>query len=159
MTINSGAGIKFMEELPLGIHTLAEGTPDTIMLALYGPNASLTPSHDSYTTSGEVVGGGYSAGGVAVPLIIVGRSGSARAGGLQFPDGPYIQPVDDTAIAVTGVGIRGCMLYNASQSNRNIFTLDFGQTLSPSVGLTIAWGVGGVVTFSDTLIQLLGKSS
>jgi len=158
MTILTGAGKKFMEELPLGIHTFDEGTPDDVIkFALYGPNASLGPNNDAYTTDGEVVGGGYVAGGVTLTngLRIVGRVGSSRADGVQFSD-PYIQPVDDVNVAVAGVAVRGCMLYNASQANRNIFTMDFGSNFTPSVGVMIPWSLTNVITFGDTLIPLIG---
>lgn len=160
MAILTGAGQKFMEELPLGIHTLDEGSPDDVIkLALFGPNASIGPNTDSYTTNGEVAGGGYTAGGVILTtgLIIVGRIGSVRAGGVQMADIPYIQPVDDTTITVASVAVRGAMLYNASQSNRNIFTLDFGQIVSPSIGLTINWAVADVLVIEDTLIPIIGN--
>lgn len=157
MTITTGVGKKFLEELPLGIHVLSEGSPsDTIKLALYGPNASLSPNHDTYTTTGEVSGGGYSAGGITLSgLTIVGRSGSARSGGVQFAD-PYIQPDDDATITIAGVAVRGCMMYNSSQGNRNIFTLDFGSSFTPAVGITIPWAIDDVAIFSETLIPLIG---
>lgn len=157
MTITTGLGRKFREELPLGIHVFFEGSPsDTIMLALYGPNASLSPVIDAYTTDGEVSGGGYSAGGVAVPLTIVGASGSVRQDGAQFTS-PYINPTEDTSIAVSGVGVRGIMLYNASKSDRNIFTLDFGATLTPSTGILLQWGLDNVTALTDALIPLVGN--
>ncbi len=159
MTITTGVGKKFMEELPLGIHVLDEGSPsDVIKLALYGPNASLSSSNDAYTTDGEVSGGGYSAGGITITgLTIVGRSGSVRAGGVQFAD-PYIQPDDDATITIAGVAVRGCMLYNSSKSNRNIFVMDFGSSFTPAVGVTIPWAIGDVVAFSQTLIPLLAAT-
>ena len=157
MTIITGVGLRFMEELPLGIHTLAEGSPsDTIKVAAFGPNAFINPVLDQYTTSGEIVGGGYVAGGVEVPVIIVGASGSARSGGAQFANTPYIAPLSDTFIDCAGVGVRGIMMYNATQFDRNIFTLDFGATVAPTSGITIKWAVGDIASVSDILIPLLG---
>ena len=161
MAIITGVGTLFLEELGLGAHVLSEGSPDdTIKVALYGPNAVLDPKVNSvYTTFGEVAGGGYTAGGITITgLTVVGRSGSARAGGVQFSQGPYIQPDDDAAFTVVGVGVRGCLMYNASQGNRTIFVLDFGETLSPSTGLQINWGLAGVVAYTDTLIPLQAKT-
>ncbi len=123
MGIETGIGKKFMEELPIGIHSLFEGTPDIIRAALFGPNATLSTGTDIYSTAGEVSGGGYTAGGILVPLTIVGKSGSVRNAAAQFTD-PYINPTDDATFTVAGVGVRGLMLYNVSQANRNIFTLD-----------------------------------
>lgn len=160
MTIETGIGLKFMEELPLGIHTLSEGSPssDVIKVALYGPNAILAPSIDTYVTAGEVAGGGYTAGGIVLTngVTIVGAAGSSRSAGPQFSF-PYINPVDDAAFTVTGVAVRGCLMYNATQGNRTIFTLDFGDTINPSVGLTIQWALSRVVLSSDPLIPLIGN--
>jgi len=160
MTITTGIGKKFLEELPLAIHTLSEGSPssDVIKVALYGPNASLSPFVDQYVTDFEVVGSGYTAGGVvlATGLTVVGRSGSSRAGGVQFPDA-YIQPTEDTTIPVSNVAVRGCLMYNASQNNRTIFTLDFGESITPSAGIVLGWGVAGVAVYKDTLIPLTGQ--
>ena len=161
MAIITGIGKKFMEELPLCIHTLAEGSPssDVIKVALYGPNAILGPTIDTYTTTGEISGGGYSAGGdtLASDLLIVGASGSTRSDGAQFSD-PYINPADDITIAAVGVAVRGCVMYNSSQGNRNIFTLDFGELITPSVGILIPWGIDNVAVLSDALIPLIGNS-
>ncbi len=148
-----------MEELPLCIHTLAEGDPssDTIKVALYGPNAILGPTIDTYTTTGEISGGGYSAGGNEVSLTIVGASGSSRGDGAQFSD-PYINPVDDLSIPASGVAVRGLMMYNASQGNRNIFTLDLGETLIPSDSITMAWNLAAVASLNEALIPLIGNT-
>jgi len=159
MAIKTGVGELFLEEILLGKHTLDEGSPtDTIRCALYGPDASIGPTTDSYTTTKEVSGGGYTAGGVTLVLEVVGKVGSARNGGVQFADGAYIQPTLVTNIPFTGAACRGILLYNASQNDRTIFTLDFGQNLIPVTGVRINWAIADVVNFSDVLIPLVGRS-
>ena len=160
MSITTGPGKKFLEEMFLGIHTLSEGSPssDVIKVALYGPNAVLGPTIDTYTASNEVSGGGYTAGGdILTGLTVVGSSGSSRGDGAQFAD-PYVNPTDDMTILVSGVGVRGLMMYNSSQSDRNIFTLDFGTTLTPTTGILLTWGLTNVVELKDALIPLLGNT-
>ena len=161
MTIETGVGLKFMEELPLGMHILSEGAPsDDIKVALFGPNSVLAPYIDAYSPSfGEITGGGYVAGGFSVTsgLTSVGSQGSARADGPQFQY-PYLNPTIDMNIAVTGVAIRGLMMYNASQGDRNIFVLDFGSTIVPSTGLLLKWGLSNIVAVSDVLIPLIGNT-
>lgn len=161
MVIQTGPSFEFLEELPLGIHTLAEGTPnDTIKVALYGPNATLTRAYPLYTTSGEISGGGYVAGGSEMTggFVVVGRAGSARSAGPQF-DFSYLQPAQDYEALITGVPIRGLMVYNATQGNRSIFTLDFGQNITPSVGIRMAWGVGSIAEPSEALIPFIGQTT
>jgi len=159
MAIITGVGELFLEEILLGKHTLDEGSPtDALKCALFGPDASIGPTDDVYTTTKEVSGGGYTAGGVTLVLEVVGKTGSARSGGVQFADGAYIQPTLITNISFTGAACRGIMIYNTSQSNRNIFTLDFGQNLIPVTGVRINWAIADVVNFSDVLIPLIGRS-
>jgi len=161
MAIISGVGKKFMEELALGIHILSEGDPttDVIKIALYGPNAIISPTSDAYSTSGEVTGGGYSAGGdiLGDDLVIVGASGSSRSDGTQF-EHPYINPLNNVTITISGVACRGLMMYNSSQSNRNIFTLDFGSLITPSVGILLPWALADVNSLPDALIPLIGNT-
>jgi len=161
MAIQTGLSFDFLEELPLGIHTLAEGSPnDTIMVALYGPNAQIPRAMSTYVTTGEISGGGYSAGGKELTdgFVMVGRSGSGRNAGPQF-EYSYLQPANDFQYLVSGVAIRGLMVYNASQGNRNIFTMDFGQTIIPAYGIELPWGVGTITTRAETLIPLLGQTT
>lgn len=154
--ITSGVGKKFREELFLGVHALSEGA-DVLRVALYGPNADIGPDTDAYTVSGEVSGGGYTAGGVVALLTVVGATGSSRAAGPQFAY-PYAQPTNDLEVSVTGVAVRGVMLYNSSQNNRNIFTLNLGENITPTEGLVIRWALSGVVAESHVLIPLLDRS-
>jgi len=158
MTIVTGTCKKFLEELPLGIHTLFEGTPDTIKVALYGPNAVLSPYSETYTSDGEVSGGGYTAGGQACPMTVVGATGSSRSGGMQF-EHPYIQPTSDLSITVAGVGVRGFMIYNASQGNRAMFIGDFGEIKTPSTGILFSWAVADITQWGQVLIPLIGLNS
>lgn len=155
MAIITGIGELFLEELPIGTNLLEA---DTLKCALFGPNASIGPTTAAYSTTNEVSGGGYTAGGVTLVLEVVGKSGSARAGGVQFADGAYLQPTLDTNITFTSTACRGLMIYNTSRSNRNIFTLDFGQNLVPVTGVKISWAVGNVVNWSDVLIPLIGRT-
>lgn len=161
MAIQTGPGHDFLEELPLGIHTLAEGAPsDTIKVALYGPNANLNRAFPSYSTSGEITGGSYVAGGYTMTtgFVMVGRQGSVRSGGPQF-DFAYLQPADDFVAQITGIAIRGLMVYNASVDNRNIFTLDFGQIITPDYGIRLRWGVGNISEPHEALIPVIGQTT
>lgn len=161
MIIQTGLGHTFLEELPLGIHILSEGSPsDEIKVALYGPNAILNRNYPQYTTAGELAGGGYTAGGYTLTngLTLIGRDGSGRGGPTQFSFA-YLQPTDDFQALVSGVGIRGLMMYNATRNDRNIFTLDFGRILNPSVGINIAWGINSITQANQALIPLKGQTT
>ena len=56
---------SFKTELYTAVHNLST---DTLKIALYTANADLNEATTVYTTSGEVTGGGYVAGGVTLTL-------------------------------------------------------------------------------------------
>ena len=66
--ISQGQCTVFKTNLLSGLENFAVGTPYTYKIALYTGLANLDNSTTAYTTTGEVVGSGYSAGGK--PLII-----------------------------------------------------------------------------------------
>lgn len=54
---------SFKKELMEGVHNFKNSGGSTFKLALYDNNASFTAATTAYTTSNEVSGTGYSAGG------------------------------------------------------------------------------------------------
>ena len=57
---------SFMQELMTATHNFTTGTGDTFKAALYEATATYNASTTAYSTTGEVSGAGYSAGGVTV---------------------------------------------------------------------------------------------
>lgn len=103
---------SFKQEVLLGVHDLEA---DTIKIALYTADASLGADTTVYTTSGEVVGTGYAAGGKVLTGATVLTSGTTA-----YVD--FSSVVWDPA----GFTARGALLYNYSKSNKAIAVLDFG---------------------------------
>jgi hypothetical protein len=103
---------SFKKELYQGIHDL---TTDTLKIALYTANADLNEATTVYTTSGEVTGTGYTAGGVTLTGVTINSSGFTA----------YV----DFADVVFGASVtaRCALIYNSSQSNKSIAVLDFGS--------------------------------
>jgi hypothetical protein len=103
---------SFKTELYQGIHDL---TTDTLKIALYTANADLNEATTVYTTSGEVTGTGYTAGGVTLTGITINSSG-------------FTAYVDfDNVVFNAAVTARCALIYNSSQSNKSIAVLDFGS--------------------------------
>jgi hypothetical protein len=103
---------SFKKELYQGIHDL---TTDTLKIALYTANADLNEATTVYTTSGEVTGTGYTAGGVTLTGITINASG-------------FTAYVDfDNVVFNASVTARCALIYNSSQSNKSIAVLDFGS--------------------------------
>jgi hypothetical protein len=102
---------SFKAELYQAVHDLLT---DTIKIALYTANATLDDSTTVYTTSGEITGAGYAAGGVVMTGITVSTSGQIAFVGFT------------NASWSGALTARGALIYNASKSNKAIAVLDFG---------------------------------
>ncbi len=118
--IIQGACNSFREELLQAIHDFET---DTIKIALYYESANLSPNTTVYTTTGEVTGTGYSAGGQNLVSTISMIPGVAW---VQWDNISWT--VDDDFSA------RGAMIYNHTKGDKAILILDFGVTRYPSDG-------------------------
>jgi hypothetical protein len=111
MSISQTLCSSFKAQLYEAVHNLVT---DTIKIALYTNNATLDDSTTVYTTSNEITGTGYTAGGVVMTGITVSTSGQIAY--VNFANASW-------SGALTA---RGALIYNASQGNKAIAVLDFG---------------------------------
>ena len=99
---------------------------DTMKIALYTSTATLDATTTAYTTSNEVVGAGYTAGGTTLTgANISSASGTAW---ITFADSTW------TGATITA---RGALIYDSSQSNAAIAVLDFGSDKVATAGTFI----------------------
>ena len=120
MAITSGITISFRKEILLGEHDL---DTNSLKLALYTNAASLSDGTTVYTTSNEVVGTGYSAGGVVLTGIDVTTDSSVA-----------VVSITDAVVTASTITARGALIYNSSQANKAIAVFDFGSDKSSSNG-------------------------
>ena len=113
MAIYRAMPTSFKVELLQGIHDL---TADTLKLALYTNMASLGAGTTAYTTDGEVVGTGYTAGGKVLTNVIVTYTGTTAY--MDCDNVTWLSPDFTT---------RGGLIYNASKDNRAVAVLSFGS--------------------------------
>lgn len=111
--ITAGLTSSFKYQLLLGVHDFSV---DTVKIALYTTSASLGPSTTVYTTTDEVTGTGYTAGGVTATNVTVTLSND-----VAFVD------FDDPSWAGATFTAQGALIYNASKSNKSIGLINFGQ--------------------------------
>ena len=111
---------SFKAQLYQGIHDL---TTDVIKIALYTANANLNEDTTVYTTTAEITGTGYVAGGELLLNVTV-----------QAVDGVAYVNFDDPTWSPATLTARGALIYNSSQGNKSIAVLDFGsdKTMSPA---------------------------
>ena len=120
MAITSGITISFRREILLGEHDL---DTNSLKLALYTSAASLSDGTTVYTTSNEVVGTGYSAGGVVLTGIDVTTDSSVA-----------VVSITDAVVSTATITARGALIYNSSQANKAIAVFDFGADKSSTAG-------------------------
>ncbi len=123
MPVTQAMCTSFKQELFEAVHDFTAGTGDTFKIALYTSAATLGPGTTAYTNSGEVVGGGYTAGGVVLTGVNVSTSGTVA-----------IVSFDNAAWASGTFTARAALVYNSSKSNKAVAVLDFGGDKTVSSG-------------------------
>jgi hypothetical protein len=130
MAITQAMATSFKVEILDGIHNFGVGVirastaADTYKIALYTSAASLDAATTAYTTSNEVVGTGYTAGGNTLAISVVPVSSGTTAY-LSFSNSSW------TTASITA---RGAMIYNSTQSNKCVAVLDFGSDKTSTAG-------------------------
>ncbi len=121
---------SFKIEILNGIHAFgttvvrAGTTADTFKIALYTSSATLSAATTAYSSSNEVTGSGYTAGGNTLTVSQVPTSTSTTAW-LDFSDSTW---------STATITARGALIYNSTQSNKAVAVLDFGSDKSSSAG-------------------------
>ena len=146
---------SFKTELMLGAHqlgsvtivsrtSLTSPTTDTLNAALYLVTGSVGAGTTAYSSSNEVSGTNYSAGGVAVTNATAPTSSGTTA--YWTPSASIVYTTVTLSTAFDTV-----LIYNATQSNRAILTYNFGSTTVTAGTLTLTMPSN---TNSTALIQL-----
>jgi hypothetical protein len=115
MPIQQGLTNSFKQEmLQAGQNIIT----DTLKMALYTAFSDIGALTTAYTTTNEVTGTGYTAGGVAVTGATL--STDTQTGTVY---------VDFANVSWPGANFiaRGALIYNVTRSNKSIAVLDFGS--------------------------------
>jgi hypothetical protein len=123
MAISQAMCTSFKVELLQGVHNFTASTGDTFKVALYTSSATLGASTTVYTTSDEVVGTGYTAGGNTLTNVTPTSSGTTAF--TDFADTTW------TAATITA---RGALIYNSTEANKAVCVLDFGSDKTSTAG-------------------------
>jgi len=117
---------SFKEEILEGVHDF---TSHTFKLALYTNSATIDATTTAYSTSNEVSGAGYSAGGATLTAVNPTVSGTTA-----------IVDFNDVTFSSSTITARGCLIYNSSASNKAVAVFDFGgDKASSSSNFTITF--------------------
>ena len=122
MAIQQTATTSFKVALPQGIHNFGPTSPDTFKIALYTAIANIGPTTAVYTTSDEVVGTGYTAGGNTLAISVTPTSGNNSSG---TPTSFW--SFNNSSWAGASFTARGALIYNSTEGNKSVAVLDFGS--------------------------------
>lgn len=133
MAITSAVCTSFKKELMEGKHDFNASGGHTFKIALYTSSASLDAATTDYTTSGEVVGTGYTSGGIALTNIDPTSSGTTAF--IDFGDATW------SSATITAAG---ALIYNS--------TTDGGTSTTNAVAV-ISFGGDKTSTNGDFVVQ------
>ena len=119
---------SFKQELLEGGHNFKNSGGHTFKLAMYTNSASFNAATTAYTTSNEVSGSGYTAGGGTLTRVDPSLSGTTAL--TDFADLTF------TSATVTA---RGALIYNTttgggSGTTDTVVVLDFGSDKTSTAG-------------------------
>jgi len=141
MTIAQGATNTFKVGLLDGTFNLASGS---FKIALYTGAASIGPETTAYTTDGEVVASGYTAGGEALTIsqvpTIGSQSGNATAY-LSFSNVTW----------TSALTARGALIYQVGSGDPAVCVLDFGADKTSTTTFTVQFPA---VTNTSAIIRI-----
>jgi hypothetical protein len=120
MAITSALCTSFKKELLEGKHDFNAVGGHTFKIALYTSSATLDAATTDYTTSNEVVGTGYTAGGI--PLTNIDPDSSGTTAFIDFTDATW------TNATLTAAG---ALIYNSTTdggtgTTNAVAVIDFG---------------------------------
>lgn len=135
MPIQQGQTLSFRSDIVQGGQNLSS---NTLKMALYDGFATLGPSTTVYTTTNEVVGTGYTAGGVVLTGVTIATDVTTNTVYINF---------NNVSWPGASFTARGALIYNSTQSNKSVAVLDFGSDkIFSAVSNTVAMPVNSAST-------------
>lgn len=127
-----------------GTYVLGTGSPDTIKAALYLTDESIGAGTTEYSSTGEVSGTNYTAGGATVTNATAPTSSGTTAYWTPSANISWSDVTLSTAFDTV-------LLYDSSKSNAAILAYNFGSTTVTAGTLTLTMPSN---TSTTALIQL-----
>ena len=125
--ITQTACTVFKSNMLKGLENFNTGTPYTYKIALYNALADLGDATTAYTTTNEVTGTGYAAGGVVLTPTTILSDTEDNTAYLSFANVTWT-PASFTC--------RGALVYN-STTNAAVFVLNFGSDKTATTSFTV----------------------
>lgn len=102
-------------------------TSGTFYIALYTNAATLDATTTAYTSTGEVVASGYTAGGLALTIAQTPTVGTGSTAYISF----------NNAVWNSALTARGALIYQSGGGNPAVCVLDFGADKTSNATFTV----------------------
>ena len=123
MAITSTLTTSFKVELLTATHNFTNSSGNSFKLALYTSSATMGATTTAYSTSQEVSGTNYTAGGAALTNVTPSSTGTTA-----------VTDISDLTFSTATITARGCMIYNDTNSDKSVATIDFGGDKTSTAG-------------------------
>lgn len=138
MAITQAMTTSFKAEILLAVHDFRSSGGDTFKLALYTSSANIDANTTAYTSSGEITGTNYTAGGAVL------TNGGVTATNSNSSSGTGFTTFSNLTFANSTITARGALIYNTTPSangtanttltNAAVAVLDFGSDKISTAG-------------------------
>ena len=123
MAISSTLTTSFKVELLTGTHNFTNSSGNTFKLALYTSSATLGATTTAFTTTGQASGTNNTSGGAALTNVTPSATGTTA-----------VTDFADLTFSTATITARGCMIYNDTNSDKSVATIDFGGDKTSTAG-------------------------
>ena len=124
MAITQAMATSFKVQILGGDFDFSSGTSDTFKIALFTSAATLGATTTAYSTTNEVTGTGYTAGGNTLTI----STNPTSTGTTAFLD------FADTTFSNATITARGALIYKSGGTNPAVAVLDFGSDKTSTAG-------------------------
>ena len=123
MAITSTLTTSFKVELLTATHNFTNSSGNSFKLALYTSSATLGATTTAFTTTGQASGTNYSSGGSALVNVTPSSTGTTA-----------VTDFNDLTFSTATITARGCMIYNDTNGDKSVATIDFGGDKTSTAG-------------------------
>lgn len=123
MAISTAMCTSFKSQLMAAQHNFSNPGGNTFKIALYTSSATLGATTTAYSSTNEITGTNYVAGGNTLTSVSPTTSGTTA----------YVDFADTTWASST-ITANGALIYNANATNASVVVLAFGSDKSSSNG-------------------------
>jgi hypothetical protein len=122
MSILQTATTSFKVQLLQAVHSFGPTSPDTFKIALYTAAADINATTTVYSSTNEVTGAGYTAGG---NTLVISTSPTSGDNSSSVPTA-FIS-FNNTSWTSATFTARAALIYNSTEGNKSVAVLDFGS--------------------------------